>query len=75
MHVANQEAWLEAALVLQPVCSDGVVVGPCRAKSPVLCGVGTSPELGCEACSHQPLHCLDAEVPPIKVHMSNLASK
>ena len=62
-------------MVLQPVCIDGVVAGPCHGKSSVLCGVQTSPELGREACSHQPSHCLDAEVPPMKAHMSNLASK
>ena len=62
-------------MVLQIVCTDGVVAGPCHAKSPVLCGLRTSPELGHEACCHQPSHCLDVEVPPIKAHMSNLASK
>ena len=62
-------------MVLQPVCTDGVAAGPCHAKSPVLCGVRTLPEPGCEACSHQPSHCLDVEVLPIKAHMSNLASK
>ena len=61
--------------MLQPVCTDGVVVGPCHAKSPVLCEVQTLPELGRETCSHQPLHYLDIEVPPTKAHMSNLASK
>ena len=61
--------------MLQPVCTDAMVAGPCHAKSPVLCGVKTSPELGREACSHQVSHCLDTEVPPIKAHMSNLASK
>ena len=60
---------------MQPVCTDGVVAGPCHVKSPVLCGVRTSPELGCEACSHQPSHYLDTEVPPIKAHMSNIDSK
>ena len=62
-------------MALQPVCTDGEVVGPCHAKSPVLYGVRTLPELGHEACSHQPSHCPDVEVPPIKAHMSNLASK
>ena len=62
-------------MALHPVYTDGVVAGPCHAKSPVLCGVRTSPELGREACSHQPSHCPDVEVPPIKAHMSNLASR
>ena len=62
-------------MVLQPLCTDGVVAGPYHAKSSVLCGLQTSPELGGEACSHQPLHCLDAEVPPIKAHVFNLVSK
>ena len=62
-------------MALQPVCTDGMVAGARHAKSPVLHEVPTSPELGREACSHQLLHCLDAEVPPIKAHMSNLASK
>ena len=62
-------------MALQPVCTDDMVLGPWHAKSPVLCKVQTSPEPGREVCSHQPLHCLDIEVPPIKAHMSNLASK
>ena len=61
--------------MLQPVCTDDMVAGPCHAKSFVLCEVQTSPELAHEACSHQLLHCLDIEVLPIKGHMSNLALK
>ena len=63
------------SLKLQPVCTDGVIVDPCHAKSPVLCGVQTLPELGREACSHQLLHCLGVDVPSIKAPMYNLASK
>ena len=75
MHVTNQYTQNEAAMALQPVCTDGMVAEPCHAKSPVVCGVRTSPELGYEACSHQPTHCLDINVLPIKAHMSNLALK
>ena len=75
MYVINQYAYLEAAVVLQRVCTDGVVAGPCHAKSSVLCGVRTSPELGHEACVYQLSHCLDIKVPPIRAHMSNLALK
>ena len=62
-------------MALWSVYSDGVVAEPCYAMSPVLYEVQTSPEFGCEACSHQPLHCLGLEVPPIKAHISNLASR
>ena len=69
-------------MALQSVCTDGMVVDPCHAKSPVLCGMLTSPELGREALATNRraalmlrYHQLRLICPSVVCSMSAIASK